>query len=271
MRLPVRCTRRWAPVPPPPRAVQCDEKWACVGTKEQPGAPEALAAAEQGDTWDPVALGPEHRLGVSVVPGTRPADTGEKLVHDCKTRSGARPMTRMTSADYPAYKPALLKAEGQEGVPPRTGNPGRPKAPYKVAPPELQDATVPKTRAKGRGVKVDFRVVFGTVVGVRAARAQSRVSKAITTACIERQNGTARTRHARKVRKSYCFSKNWERPEAVTDFTLSSYTFCWSVRTLRVRDADGRWRQRTPAMAAGLAEHIWTLAEWLTFPGVQRK
>ena len=31
------------------------------------------------------------------------------------------------------------------------------------------------------------------------------------------------------------------------------------------------WQQRTPAMAAGLSDHIWPLSEWLTFPGVQRK
>ncbi len=242
-----------------------------MGKKEQPCDPEALADAEQGDNWDHMALEPEHRLVVSVVPGQRTADNGEKRVHDCKTRSGSRPMNLMTSDEYPAYKTALLNAYGQEVVPPRTGKPGRPKAPYKVAPPELQDATVHKTRDKGRVVKVDFRVVFGTVVGVMAALAQSLGSKAINPAFIERQNGTDRKRNARKVRKRSCFSKNWEVHEAVTYFTLSSYHFCWSVRTLRVRDADGRWRQRTPAMAAGLADHIWTLAEWLTFPGVQRK
>ena len=251
--------------------MQFDEKWAFVGKKEKHCDPEALADAEQGDNWDHVALDPEHRLVVSVVLGKRTADKVEKLVHDCKTRTGSRPMTLMTSDEYPAYKTALLNAYGQEVVPPRTGKPGRPKAPYKVAPPELQYATVHKTREKGRVVKVDFRVVFGTVVGVRAALGQSLVSKAINTAFIERQNGTDRNRNARKVRKSYCFSKNWAVHEAVTYFTLYSYNFCWSVRTLRVRDADGRWRQRTPAMAAGLADHIWTLAEWLTFPGIQRK
>jgi hypothetical protein len=94
---------------------------------------------------------------------------------------------------------------------------------------------------------------------------------AILTAFIERQNGTDRNRNARKVRKSYCFSKNWDVHEALTYFTLYSYNFCWPVRTLRVREADGQWRQRTPAMAAGLSDHIWPLSEWLSFPGVQRK
>ena len=251
--------------------MQVDEKWACVGKKEKPCDPEEPADAKQGDTGDQVALDPEHRLVVSVVPGKRRAENVEKVVQDFKARTGGRPMNLITSDEYPAYKAAILNAYGTEVVPPHTGKPGRPKVPYKVAPPELQYATVHKTREKGRVVKVDFRVVFGTVLGVMAALAQSVVSKAINTAFVERHNGTDRNRNARKVRKSYCFSKNWDVHEALTYFTLYSYNFCWPVRTLRVRDAEGHWRQRTPAMAAGLSDHIWTLFEWLTFPGVQRK
>jgi hypothetical protein len=42
------------------------------------------------------------------------------------------------------------------------------------------------------------------------------------------------------------------------------------VRTLRERDDEGRWRQRTPAMAAGLTDHVWTMGEWIKTPAVQR-
>src|SRR5712692_4259208 len=101
--MPVLCTRSWSPFPPQTREVQCDEKGAFVGKKEQPCDPEALADAEQGDNWDHVALEPEHRLVLSVVPRQRTADTLEQLVHDCKPRSGSRPMTLMTSDEYPAY------------------------------------------------------------------------------------------------------------------------------------------------------------------------
>jgi uncharacterized protein YbjQ (UPF0145 family) len=53
-------------------------------------------------------------------------------------------------------------------------------------------------------------------------------------------------------------------------FARYRYNFCWPVRTLRVGDAEGRWQERTPAMSAGLADHIWSLEEWLSFPAVQR-
>jgi IS1 family transposase len=58
--------------------------------------------------------------------------------------------------------------------------------------------------------KIDFRVIFGTVATVAAALALSTVSKAINTAFVERHNGTDRNRNGRKVRKTYCFSKDWQ-------------------------------------------------------------
>ena len=45
--------------------------------------------------------------------------------------------------------------------------------------------------------------------------------------------------------------------DAVTYFTICTYKFCWPVRTLRQRDPDGQWVPRTPAMAAGLTDHVW--------------
>ena len=41
---------------------------------------------------------------------------------------------------------------------------------------------------------------------------------------------------------------------------MSHYNFCWPVRTLERRDEDGRVRKRSPAMAASLADHLWTMA-----------
>jgi transposase-like protein len=73
----------------------------------------------------------------------------------------------------------------------------------------------------------------------------------------------------RKVRKTYCFSKDWDTHNAVIYFTSYTYNFCWPVRTLRQRSPDGQWLPRTPAMAAGLTDRIRSLSEWLTYPAVQ--
>ena len=49
-------------------------------------------------------------------------------------------------------------------------------------------------------------------------------------------------------------------------FTAYRSNFCWPVRTLRAKAEDRRWQQRTPAMAAGLADHAWTMRELLCSP-----
>jgi hypothetical protein len=203
------------------------------------------------------------------VPGKRTAENTEALVAEFRRRTGGRLMGLMTSDDYPAYETAILHAYGQTITPPRTGKRGRPRAPYQVPPPGLTYATVTKRREKGRVVKIGTRIVFGTIAAVLAALAISKVSRAINTAFVERENGTDRHRNARKARKSYRFSKDWRYHEAVTFLSLYCYNFCWPVRTLTTADAEGRRVKRSPAMAAGLTDHIWSMAEWLSRPAVQ--
>ena len=118
-------------------------------------------------------------------------------------------------------------------------------------------------------VEIVTRVVFGTMAAIQAVLARSKVSRHINTSFLERQNATDRHHNARKVRRTYTFSKDWRVHEAMTYFTMYSYNFCWPVRTLRIRNEEGVWQPRTPAMAAGLADHVWSLEEWLTFPAFQ--
>ena len=105
--------------------------------------------------------------------------------------------------------------------------------------------------------------------GLRAALDASTVSVTIKTSFVERQHGTDRGHNARKARQTYRFSKDWRVHEAMTYSTLYSDNFCWVVRTRRQREERGFWQQRTPAMAAGLTDHVWSLREWVRFPAVQ--
>jgi len=242
-----------------------------VGKKEKHCDPDNPDDAAQGDNWDHVAFDPEHRLVVSVVPGKRTSAKVRQLVNDFKERTASRLMNLITTDEYPVYETEIREAYGETVVPERSGKPGRPHKPYQAPLPGLNYATVHKTRDKGRVTKIDGRVIFGTMATVMAALALSTVSKAINTAFVERHNGTDRNRNGRKVRKTYCFSKDWQVHEAVTYFTMYSYNFCWPVRTLRIKGANGVWQQRTPAMTAGLTDHVWSLAEWLTYPAMQRR
>jgi IS1 family transposase len=242
-----------------------------VAKKEKNRDLDDPADDRNGDTWDHVALDVESRLVVSVVPGERTAESVVAVVEDFKRRTGGRLMDLITTDGYAAYEEAILEAYGETITPPRTGKRGRPKAPYKVAPTGLTYAVVEKTRAKGRVVSIATRVVFGTLAAVVAALGMSGVSTAINTAFVERQNGTDRHRNARKARKTYRFSKDWRHHESVTYLTMYVYNFCWPVRTLRIKDDQDDWQKRSPAMAAGLADHVWSIPEWLSFPAVRRR
>ena len=238
--------------------MQLDEKWSFVGKKEKHCDPADEADLWCGDQWDHVAFDPDSRLVLGVFVGKRVLESVLFLLEGVQPRLGGRVPELVTSDEYAAYPEALLAVFGRQEVPPRTGKPGRPAGPRLVPPEGMAYATVHKTREKGRVVNVQTRAVFGAAPG--------RVS----TSYLERHNGTDRHRNARKGRKTYRFSKDWDVHAALTAFTLYSYNFCWPVRTLRQQDATGRWQQRTPAMAAGLTDHAWALEDWLTLPAVQR-
>ena len=249
--------------------MQFDEKWAFVAKKEKHCDRANPDDDHKGDAWDHVAFDPENRLVVSAVPGARTVENTEALVTDFHRRTSGRTMNLMTSDEYPAYRGAILRSYGRTVTPPRTGMPGRPRQ-GRLAPRRgLRYAVVEKTRKKGRVVQVACRVVFGSERSVREALSRSSASRSINTAFIERQNGTDRHRNARKVRKTYRFSKDWRHHEAATYFSLFSYNFCWPVRTLRVREDSGAWTPRTPAMAAGLADHVWSIEDWIKYPIMQ--
>jgi IS1 family transposase len=242
-----------------------------VAKKQAHCDPDDPADDHKGDWWDHVAYDPEHRLVLCVEPGARDAENVEAVVADVKRRTEGRMMGLMTSDEYPAYATAILDAYGDEVTTTPSGRGARRMVPEKVAPPGLTYATVEKRREKGRVAEIVTRVIFGTMAAVQTALARSRVSRWINTSFVERHNATDRHHNGRKVRRAYTFSKDWRVHESMTYFTMYQYNFCWPVRTLAERDEAGRLRKRTPAMAAGLSDHVWDMREWATMPAVQRR
>jgi IS1 family transposase len=240
--------------------VQLDEKWSFVAKKQKHCDPARQADWFRGDQWDHVALGPDSRLVLEVVVGPRTAEAAQLLLEGVRDRLGGRVPELVVSDGYPAYAEVLLSVFGEEQLPPRTGRPGRPAGPRVVPPEGMCYATVHKVRERGRVTAAEARVAFGALAE----------GEGVSTSYLERQNATGRHRNARKGRKTYRFSKDWEVHEAVTCLTLFSYNFGWAVRALRQGDKESGYVQRTPAMAAGLTDHIWSLEEWLTLPAVQR-
>jgi IS1 family transposase len=268
---PRRCTTSWWLFPPRTTEVQFDEKWAFVAKKQEHTDPAADPAdTHRGDSWDHVAFDPEHRLVVAVVPGKRNAANCRKLVEEFARRTCGRSLRLMTSDDYPSYKIAILDVYGLRSVPLKVLHPpqrgGAPRSlPRKHPPPGLNYARICKQRKDGRVVKVYVEVVFGSEDSLQAALRQSSVSRAVNISFVERHNGTDRHRNARKSRGTYRISKDWQMHEAMTYYTMYSYNFCWPVRTLDQVDSQRRVHHpQTPAMSAGLSDHVWALHEWIT-------
>src|SRR5262249_13002053 len=155
-----------------------------------------------------------------------------------------------------------------EPVPaPPQRQPGRPRlVPERRLPDGVVYATVHQHREGGRVIAVEARQGFRTPEALEGGLGEPAASHRVNPSLVERPNATDRGRNARKARTTYRFSKDWQVHEAMTYLTLYSYNFCWCVRTLRRKDERGHWQQRSPALAAGLTDHVWTWREGVTRP-----
>jgi len=146
----------------------------------------------------------------------------------------------------------------------RTGQPGRPRL---VLPETVLLAQVVKSHKGRRLVDVTQRVVFGTVEAVAEAIARTKGGTQINTSYIERLNATFRAALAPLTRRGRRLAHGAALLTSGMWLVGTSYNFCWPHASLRVRTIGGgpKWQQRTPAMAAGLTDHIWTLEDMLRY------
>jgi len=182
-----------------------------------------------------------------------------------KARTDGQPPL-LTSDKLPAYIDALVANYSTPEPPPRCRRRGRPpKQSRRVLDPTLCYAQIDKHHEGGRVVEVCRRIVFGsTEVITEILGAQQ-----INTSYIERDNLTSRQSNGRLVRKTLSYSKNAYYLQRHLDLEDAMFNFVRPHQALRVplsRPIHGRkWQQRTPAMAAGLTDHIWTLEELLSY------
>jgi IS1 family transposase len=225
-----------------------------------------LEQERTGDCWDHIAFDPEHRLVLDVVFGRREQRNIQKLVKSVKKQLGGRLPRLITTDGYVGYAEVFRRVFGRLIKPRRQPGQRNPEGCWREVPAELTFATVQKVMDNGHVVQVKRELVLGTEENLKSALEESAVSVTVNTSFVERQNATDRHRNARKGRRTYRFSKDWDVHVAVGYFSLYSYNFCWCVRTLGRRRGRGRDRRRTPAMAAGLADHVWSIGEWLSLP-----
>jgi hypothetical protein len=148
-----------------------------------------------------------------------------------------------------------------------TGKRGRPKQPLKAPHPELVYGQGVKKKRQGRLQELVYRVCCG---GERLAQ----LGLSISTSLIERLNLTLRHALAPLGRKSPCFCKDRTHMGRRVIFFQAFYNFARPHMSLRLPLSEQapyasglmqpKWHHRTPGMAAGLTDHVWTFRELLT-------
>jgi hypothetical protein len=174
----------------------------------------------------------------------------------------------ITTDEYQAYPEAVLATFGVLTPVEKQGETWRGSEPFPLLTPspDLVYAQVDKQRDKnGKLIKVDLRLLFGTPEQLKERLEQSRDSRHVNTAFIERQNGVDRGRNPRKARLVGTWSKKPSEHRAVSWLTLGASLFCWPVSTLvdRERKKNGNGAPRTSAMELGLASKALTVKELL--------
>jgi transposase-like protein len=148
----------------------------------------------------------------------------------------------------------------------RTGRRGRPRLRIE---PGLLIGQVVKRYARRHVVGVVHRVVRGTAAAIAAVLQATGTGTVINTAYIERLNATFRSSLATLTRRGRAIAQTEAVLAAGMYLVGCAYNFCWVHDSLRLRAPDGvgsRWQERTPAMAAGLTDHRWTMREFLAHP-----
>jgi hypothetical protein len=243
------------------------------GKKDKHCDPGDPADAEQGSYWDHAIIDPETKLIISLVVGRRNADTVVQVFTDFYDRTAGALPELISTDGYAVYETVILDTYGvwreelgltaeEEAEFVRHGMPAF------YFPVEITYARVLKEKEGGRVVEVTSEVVLGSEEQAEETLAESEQSQTINTSFAERWFGTQRQFNGRKKRKAYTFSKELSLHEACTWLVVVWYNFGWCVRTLRqkVQEDPPRYRYRTPAMAAGLTDHTWTMHELLSYP-----
>jgi IS1 family transposase len=207
------------------RRLQCDEIWSFVGAK----AKNVSVAKKQegwGDVWTWIGIDADTKLVVSYLVGGRSAGWAKDFMEDCARRIKNR--VQITTDGHKGYLEAVENAFGAD-------------IDYAMlqkiygAPAENETRYSPATC-----IGCDMKVVSG-----------NPDPKHVSTSFVERQNLTLRMQSRRFTRLTNGFSKKVDNHRHSVALHYMFYNFCRVHQTLRC----------TPAMEAGLTDHVWTLEE----------
>ncbi|MGO9836040.1 MAG: IS1 family transposase [Polyangiaceae bacterium] len=206
--------------------MQCDELWSFCGAKDKNVLPDEQGFG-RGSIWTWIALDAETKLIAAYHVGTRDAGCAYEFMQDLASRITTR--VQLTTDGHKAYINAVADAFGPANIDYAMlvklfGE--TPAGPGRYGPPAC--------------IGIEMRPIMG------APEAEH-----ISTSYVERANLTIRMQNRRFTRLTNAFSKKVENLQHSVAITFMHYNFCRVHQTLRV----------TPAMAAGLTDHVWELAD----------
>jgi IS1 family transposase len=257
------------------RQVQLDELFALLSAVKDGAVSEAEAIArlERSPRWVWVAIDPESKLLLTIDVGERTLAMAQRVVHQVAQMLAPDCAPLFLTDGFREYLTALLTHYGQWVQPPRCQAPGPAPKPRWMPLPELLYAQVVKTVRRRRLVRVQHRVVFGTLGAVQQVLAACGWQ--INTAFVERFNLSIRQHVAAVGRRVSTLCKGEDGLRQQLALYHVYYNFCLPHASLRLplpqpERTNGcgsakQWRPSTPAMAAGLTDHVWTLREVLLF------
>jgi IS1 family transposase len=205
--------------------IQCDEIWSFTYAKEK-NVPQHLRGSGAGDTWTWVAIDRATKLIPAWFIGDRTAQSAYKFMLNLQKRLANR--VQLSTDGHRSYLIAV-------------------RAAFNAVP--IDYGTLVKIYGDSTA---EGRYSPGVVTGTeREAVLGSPNMAAICTSHAERQNLTMRMQMRRFTRLTNGFSKKLENHRLACAIHFVHYNFARIHQTLRV----------TPAMEAGLSDHVWTLAE----------
>jgi IS1 family transposase len=206
--------------------VQADEAWAFCYAKDK-NLPDSMRDKPGvGSVWTWTALDADTKLMISWHVGTRDQEDAIEFMLDLASRVTTR--VQLTTDGHNAYPSAVWEAFGTE----------------------IDYAQLIKTYGAPRESEARYSpaICTGSFTSVRCG---CPIPRDISTSHVERSNLTLRMGQRRYTRLTNGFSKKYENLCHSVALFFTFYNFCRVHKTLRV----------TPAMEAGLSDHVWTLEE----------
>jgi IS1 family transposase/transposase-like protein len=209
------------------RDVECDEVWSFIGKKEKRVRPED--DQNLGDCYTFVAIERHSKLVLNIAMGKRDQGTTDALIEGLRQATAPAPF-QITTDGFKAYRSAITTTLHD-------------RCDF------AQLIKVYRASVEGEARYSPAEVAAVEVVPVMGQPDPDR----ICTSIVERSNLSIRMGIRRFTRLTNGFSKKWENHWAAVALWFAFYNFCRRHQTLRM----------TPAMAAGIADHIWTVRELL--------